>query len=158
MTNLFAPQGAQVWNSDLGEFINEDHRRFAEILHDLKPTYSLEYIPIAARETEQDRAKPWRIVDSPDNLAPYVVRYLSETEMLNPQAILSWLLAGDIVRHGAASVLQRIEAEENARRLMDLKRQEDEMADRIEYAAFLTSGGREKKHTLNLGDGRKIDR
>lgn len=158
MTINGAYTGARVWNSDLGEFINEDHRRFAEILRDLKPTYSLEYIPVSARETAEDREKPWRIIDSPDGLQRYVVRYMSEAEMLNPTAILSWLLAGDIVRHGAENVLRRIESEENARKLMELKRQEDELEDRIEYASFLVSGGRDKKHTINLGEGRKLER
>ena len=71
MDNLLS---ANVYSSELGEFINEDHRRFAEILHDLKPSYSLQYIPKNARVTEDDRVKPWRIIDAPDGYEPYIVR------------------------------------------------------------------------------------
>lgn len=158
MTHLFAPQSPTVWSSELGEFINEDHRRFAEILHDLKPTYSLQYIPKAQRESVEDRANPWRIIDSPPGVSPYLVRTMTEVEMNNPQEILAWLFAGDIVRHGTDAVLRQIEAKENAARLMELKRQEDELEDILEHTAFLASGGRNRLHTIRTGKGEKVER
>ena len=77
--------------------------------------------------------------------------------MKNPHKIIAWLFEGDVVSHGAENVLRRIEAEENAKKLMDLKRQEDELEDRIEYGAFLMSGGRNKLHTVKH-DGKKFER
>jgi hypothetical protein len=150
-------QSAQVFNSDLGEFVREDHVHFAQILKDLKPTYSLVYIPVKDRTTPEEKQKPWAILDSPDNLPPYIVRYMSEQEMKEPHKIVAWLFHGDVVRHGADTILKRIEAEENAKKLMELKRQEDELEDRIEFGAFIMSGGRDKLHTVKH-DGKKFER
>lgn len=150
-------QSSQVYNSDLGEFVSEDHIRFAQILKDLKPTYSLVYIPAKDRTTPEEKLKPWAIIDKPDNMQEYVVRFLSEQEMKEPYKIIAWLFDGDVVRHGADNVLRRIEAEETAKQLMELKRQEDELEDRIEFGAFIASGGRDKKHTVTH-NGKKFER
>lgn len=150
-------QSAQVYNSDLGEFVRDDHMRFAEILQDLKPTYKLVYIPVKDRSTPEEHLKPWAILDKPENLPEYIVRYISEEEMKEPHKILAWLFDGDIVRHGADNVLRRIEAEEQAKQLLELKRREDELEDRIEIAEFFVSGGRDKKHTFTY-NGKKYNR
>lgn len=141
-------QSAQVYNSDLGEFVSDNHKRFAEVLQDFKPTYSLVYIPKKDRTTPEDHQKPWAILDKPDNQREYIVRTMSDEEMKEPHKILAWLFDGDIVRHGAENVLKRIEAEENAKQLLELKRQEDNLEDRLEIIEFLASGGRDKKHTV----------
>jgi len=150
-------QSPQVYNSDLGEFVRDDHVRFAEILKDLKPTYSLVYIPQKDRSTPEEHQKPWAILDKPDSLQEYIVRYLSEEEMKEPHKILAWLFDGDLTRHGANNVLKRIEAEENAKQLLELKRQEDELEDRMEIAEFFVTGGRDKKHTFTY-NGKKFER
>ena len=77
--------------------------------------------------------------------------------MKQPHKVLAWLFDGDIVRHGAENVLKRIEAEENAKKLLDFKRQEEELEDRIDYADFLFTGGRDKKHTISH-NGKKFER
>ena len=150
-------QSHNVYNHYLKEFVSEDDMLFAQILKDLKPTYNLVYIPLKDRTTPEEKQKPWAILDKPDNLPEYVVRYMSEEEMKTPHKIIAWLFEGDVVRHGAENVLKRIEAEENAKKLMDLKRQEDELEDRIEYGAFLMSGGRNKLHTVKH-NGKKFER
>ena len=48
-------------------------------------------------------------------------------------------------------------SKENAKKLMELKRQEDELEDRIEFGAFIATGGRDKKHTFTH-NGRKFER
>jgi hypothetical protein len=78
--------------------------------------------------------------------------------MKNPTAVLQWIFAGDLEKNRPKDVLARIEAEQTAAELMKLKRQEDDLEDRIEHVTFLASGGRDKKHTINLGEGRKIER
>jgi len=150
-------QSAGVYNADLGEFVREDHMRFAEILKDLKPTYSLVYVPQKDRTTPEEKQKPWAIIEQPDDMHEYVVRFLSEEEMKEPHKILAWLFDGDITRHGADNVLKRIEAEENAKKLLELKRQEDEIEDRLEFGAFMATGGRDKLHTFTH-NGRKFER
>jgi hypothetical protein len=153
----FLGQSPNVYNPDLGEFVREDHMHLAQVLKDLKPTYNLVYIPVKDRTTPEEKQKPWAILDRPDNLSEYVVRYLSEEEMKQPHKVLAWLFDGDIVRHGAENVLKRIEAEENAKKLLDFKRQEEELEDRIDYADFLFTGGRDKKHTISH-NGKKFER
>jgi hypothetical protein len=153
----FLGQSPNVYNPDLGEFVREDHMHLAQVLKDLKPTYNLVYIPVKDRTTPEEKQKPWAILDWPDNLPEYVVRYLSEEEMKQPHKVLAWLFDGDIVRHGAENVLKRIEAEENAKKLLDFKRQEEELEDRIDYADFLFTGGRDKKHTISH-NGKKFER
>jgi hypothetical protein len=150
-------QSPSVYNSELGEFVSDDHVRLAQVLKDLKPTYSLVYIPVKNRTTPEEKLKPWAIMDKPDNLPEYAVRFLSDEDMKTPHKIIAWLFDGDVVRHGADNVLKRIEAEENAKKLMQLKRQEDELEDRIEYGAFLISGGRNKLHTVKH-NGKKFER
>ena len=129
----------------------------AQVLKDLKPTYNLVYVPVKDRTTPEEKQKPWAILDRPDNLPEYVVRYISEEEMKQPHKVLAWLFDGDIVRHGAENVLKRIEAEENAKKLLDFKRQEEELEDRIDYADFLFTGGRDKKHLITH-NGKKFER
>jgi hypothetical protein len=153
----FLGQSPNVYNPDLGEFVREDHMHLAQVLKDLKPTYNLVYIPVKDRTTPEEKQKPWAILDWPDNLPEYVVRYLSEEEMKQPHKVLAWLFDGDVVRHGAENVLKRIEAEENAKKLLDFKRQEEELEDRIDYADFLFTGGRDKKHTISH-NGKKFER
>jgi hypothetical protein len=150
-------QSPQVYNAELGEFVSDDHQRFAQVLKDLKPTYNLVYIPQKDRTTPEDHQKPWAILDKPDNQREYIVRTMSDEEMKEPHKILAWLFDGDIVRHGAENVLKRIEAEENAKQLMELKRQDDDLEDRIEIIEFLASGGRDKKHTVTY-NGKKFSR
>lgn len=150
-------QSPNVYNPDLGEFVREDHVHFAQILKDLKPTYKLVYVPVKDRTTPEEKQRPWAILDKPDNLPEYVVRYMSEEDMKAPHKIIAWLFEGDVVRHGADNVLKRIEAEENAKKLLNLKRQEDELEDRIDYGAFLMSGGRNKLHTVKH-NGKKFER
>ena len=142
-------RSAAVWNSDLGEFISDDHQHFAEILHDLKPTYSLVYIPKNERVTADDRSKPWAILEDRPGKPPYIVRYLTEVEMNRPQEVLSWLLEGDLDRNRPVDVLARIEARENAERLMAMKRREAELEDIISFGSFVASGGRDKLHTFH---------
>lgn len=150
-------QSPQIYNAELGEFVSDDHQRFAEVLKDLKPTYNLVYIPQKDRTTPEDHEKPWAILDTPDNQREYVVRAMSDAEMKEPHKILAWLFDGDLVRHGAENVLRRIENEEKAKQLMEFKRREDELEDMIDYADFLFTGGREKKHTITH-NGRKFER
>lgn len=150
-------QAPNVYNPDLGEFVREDHMHLAQVLKDFKPTYNLVYIPVKDRTTPEEQQKPWAILDKPDNLPEYVVRYLSESEMKEPHKVLAWLFDGDIVRHGADNILRRIEAEDNAKKLLDLKRQEDDLEDRLDHIEFLASGGRNKLHTVTH-NGKKFER
>lgn len=125
-----------VWNSELGEFVNEKHAHLAQVLTDYKPTLSLVYIP--KKDRDETDTKPWAILDSPANMPAHIIRYLTDAEMANPEAVLSWIFEGDLDKHRPDDVFARMEAKRAAAELLDLKRQEDELGDfydKIEFAA-----------------------
>lgn len=138
-----------IYNTEQQEFISGKHQRFAEILHDYNPYLSLSWIPPKARAAED--VKPFAIIDSSPWHEPHVVRYLTETELDRPDQILAWIFEGDLSKHSKASVLRRMELQELSAQLMDNKRQQEELDDRMEKGAFLISGGREGKHFIREG-------
>lgn len=127
-------RSSQVYNSDLGEFISEAHAHLAQVLNDYKPTLSLVYIP--KKDRSADDTKPWAILDSPANLPPHIIRYMSDAEMQNPAEILAWIFEGDLDKHRPDDVFARMEAKRAAQELMDLKRQEEELADHMDLIDF----------------------
>lgn len=127
-------RSSQVYNSDLGEFISEAHAHLAQVLNDYKPTLSLVYIP--KKDRSADDTKPWAILDSPANLPPHIIRYMSDAEMQNPAEILAWIFEGDLSKHRPDDVFARMEAKRAAQELMDLKRQEEELADHMDLIDF----------------------
>ena len=153
--SITAIANAGTWDSESGEFVNEDHRRLAEILHDYNPYFALAWIP--PKDRNADDTKPFAIVDNSPNVEQYIMRTLSEQEMKNPTAILQWVFEGDLNRNRPGDVLARMEAEELARKLMDTKRQEDVVAAQEDLMAFMVSGGREKKHYIRH-DGQTLRR
>lgn len=153
METSFATSG-QVWNSERGEFISQEHARLASVLHDYNPNLSLVYVP--AKERTAADTKPFAILESRPGFAPQIIRYLTELEMRDPKAVLAWVFNGDTARHGVRNIMSRIDNEVAAEKLLTLKRQEDDYEDRIELVAFLSSGGRNKLHTVKH-NGRKFE-
>lgn len=127
-------RSSTVWNSDLGEFISDAHAHLAQVLQDYKPTLSLVYIPVKDREATD--TKPWAILDSPANMAPHIIRYMSDEEMQKPAEVLSWIFEGDLTKHRPDDVFARMEAKRAAEELMNLKKQEEELADHMELIEF----------------------
>jgi hypothetical protein len=155
MTTSFA-SSAQVWNPEMGEFISESHRHLAEVLNDYNPNLNLVYIPIKDRLPGD--TKPFAILEHKPGWEPQIIRYLSEQDMKNPSAILAWVFEGDMTKNGGVNgLLRRIELQENAERLMVMKARQEELEDIIEYGAFLSTGGRNKLHTIHQ-NGKKIER
>lgn len=154
MTKLFGVN-AGTYDPELGEFISDSHVHLAAVIHDYKPTLSLVYIP---KKDQTAFDKPWAIIEKDPRFGESIIRYLSDAEMQSPSAVLAWLFNGDQDKQGTINVLQRIENEATAQKLLDLKRQEDELEDAIDHMQFYLSGGREKKHTLRMGKGKTIER
>jgi hypothetical protein len=133
MTTALA-HSSQVWNSDLGEFVSDAHVHLAQVLNDYKPTFSLVYIPKADRDA--DDTKPWAILDSPANMPAHIIRYLSDQEMQRPAEVLAWIFEGDLDKHRPDDVFARMELKRQAEELMNLKKQEEELADHYELIEF----------------------
>lgn len=141
-------RSATVWNSDLGEFINEKHAHLAQVLQDYKNTLSLVYIPKQQRDATD--TKPWAILDSPANMAPHIIRYLTDKEMEDPAAVLTWIFEGDLDKHRPDDVFAKMEAKRAAEELMNLKKQEEDLADYLDLFEF---AAKTNKHTWRH-DGR----
>ena len=155
MTHLFATAEGGTYDSELGEFISDAHVHLAAVIHDYKPTLSLVYIP---KKDQTGFEKPWAIVERDFRFGENIIRYLSTEEMQNPASILAWLFEGDQDKQGTKSVLQTIENHARAQQLLDLKKQEEELEDMIDHMEFYTSGGRDKKHTIQHAKGVKVER
>jgi hypothetical protein len=139
-------RSATVWNSDLGEFINEKHAHLAQVLQDYKNTLSLVYIPKQQRDATD--TKPWAILDSPANMAPHIIRYLTDKEMEDPAAVLTWIFEGDLSKHRPDDVFAKMEAKRAAEELMNLKKQEEDLADYLDLFEF---AAKTNKHTWRHG-------
>jgi hypothetical protein len=146
-----------VWNAALGEFINEDHSRMQQMLQDYAPgRYQLVYVPANKRETAFDEARPYAILERQRAGGFEPIRHLSERDMQDPAGVLAWLFNGDLARHRPEDVFKRIELEEKLRTDLIQRRHADQAAERMDYAAFLAKGGRDKKHTVQLRSGGKF--
>lgn len=146
---------AGVWNSDQGAFISEAHKTLASVLHDYNPNFSLVWVPPKDRDASD--VKPFAILDSTPGIQPYIVRYLSETEMTDTTAVLAWVFEGDLSKNRAVDVFAKITAREKAAELLQLRQREAELEDIIEFGAFVASGGRDKLHSFKH-NGRKYER
>lgn len=149
METSFATSG-QVWNSERGEFISTEHQAFAGILKDYNPCLSLVYIPMNDRG-DRDQF-PFAILEDAPGKEPYIVRYMTEEQMLHPEDVLTWLFEGDLRRHRPGDILTRIELREKAQELLKLKKREEELEDIADRGVFAATGGRDKLHTFKIGD------
>ena len=145
--------GLGVYSSEHGQVLDSNAMRVAQILNDYNPNFSLEFIP------EKDRAgeAPYRVVDRTPAFKPNVVRYITHEEMKTPQKILAAIWKGDQRHHSAESIINDMELEDRAARMLDLKRQEEAALENEEILAFYIGGGRDRRHYLRDGK-HKIER
>lgn len=149
-----------VWDSTRNEYISSDHLRFAQLLNEYDPKFSLEYVPANERLSAavEEQAKPFRIVERTAAHGRQVVRYLSEADMNRPEEVLAWVWEGDLAKHRATDVLDKIALKERAERMLKLAKQRDEAEERQEMVAYAVAGGRHNKSVVRMGNGIKIER
>lgn len=128
-------QTAGTWDSASGAFISESHAHLAQVLNDYNPNFSLVWVPPKDRDATD--VKPFAILDSSPGRPPYIIRYLSDAEMSNPAEVLAWVFEGDLSKHRAVDVFQKIEARERAEQILKLKKEEDELEDRIQFGEYV---------------------
>lgn len=145
----FETGAARVYDSNVRDFISRKHQHFAEILADYNHSLSLEFIPSLARD-ENDN-KPFRIVETTEQRGRQVVKYLSERELDDPQAILLWIFEGDFRKHSPDAIFNRLEARRLTEELLKEKDEADERAERIDLMANLAAGGRDGKNFYRHG-------
>ena len=110
--------------ADDGTWVSEAYERLARVVKDYDSWLELRYIP-PGRRTRDDK-KPYCVVDTRDNSA---VLYASELD--TPEQILARLFGADNLKE---NVLDRIEAQENAVRLLQMKEWEDKMEEAAQEA------------------------
>lgn len=128
----------------MGCFVSDAHVHLAAVLRDYNPHFSLVFIP--PKDRDETDTKPWAILDSSPAGAPYVMRYLSDDEMKDTNAILAWIFEGDLSKHRPADVFDKIKAREAADELLKLKEREEHLEDTADFADFLWN--RSPKHTI----------
>jgi len=132
--------------ADDGRWVDENFARMAEVVHDYDNHLELRWIPPDKR-TREDK-KPYVIWDTFYNKA---VLYASEIE--KPHEILARLFLAD---NANASVLQRLEKEEAAKKLLDQKAFMEKLEEAHDKANFLINT---PLHYIKLGknsEGRQI--
>jgi hypothetical protein len=130
-------------------------RRFAEIVHQYDPRIRLEYIPELSGSGLE---KPFRLVKDTAEHGTEILRYLSAAEMKRPQEVLVWLWEGDFAKHRPGEVFDRIQKRETAERMLKLKEDQDAAEARQDQLEWGIKGGRDRKHRLQLGRGRYLNR
>lgn len=140
-----ALQGAKVWSSELGEFVDQRHIILAGMLQDYDPRFSLAYLP-AAEQGAFGQFKPFMIQERTNDGHVVDIRGLTHAEMEDPAAILAWVAMGDVRRRGVNTVFTEMELKRLANEAMVERQREEERADRREMMETLAGGGRDRKH------------
>jgi len=138
-------QGAKVWSSELGEFIDQNHVILAGMLQDYDQRFSLAYLP-AANQSAFGVYKPFQIQERRNDGQLVAIRDLSYAEMRDPAEIMLWVARGDVARRGALTVFQEMEIKRLADEAFQERKHEEERADRREMIETLARGGRDRKH------------
>lgn len=138
-------QGAKIWSSELGEFVDQKHIILAGMLKDYNPRLSLAYLP-ASKQDSFGTMKPFQIQERRDDGRVVAIRDLTYKDMENPGAILAWCAKGDLVRRGANAVFAELELERLANEAFRERQLEEERADRREMIEAIAKGGRDRKH------------
>lgn len=115
--------------TDDGSWVNEHFHRLAEIIKDYDEFLELQWIPPGQRTTDADKKNPYRIIDNRNNS---VVMFASERD--SAEEILARLWGAD---NQNGSVLDRMEAKNDAQEAFNLKAKMEEQEMLNDFAAFL---------------------
>jgi hypothetical protein len=124
-----------------GHFVSAEHRRIAELINEYEPTLFLVWIPPDKRDHNEEY--PYAILHRPENLTPYIVRKVKESEMNTD--LIAWLWASDKAR-GGESPLELLQKQEDAREAMKLKRQQEEAAANADFMQSVLKGKNYFRH------------
>lgn len=119
-----------TFDPESGRALSVEHQRIAEIIHDYEPTLSLAWVPPENRALNEQY--PFAVIHSPEDAPAYIVMRLRENEV--DHRVLARLWGADS-KNG--NVLTNIEAEEAARKAVELKAREDEIEEAREMAAWM---------------------
>lgn len=139
-------QGAKVWSSELGEFVDQNHIILAGLLSDYSDgRLSLAYLP-SAEQGSFGQHKPFQIQERRNDGQLVAIRDLTYAEMRDPGEVMLWVARGDTARRGVMTVFQEMELKRLTEAAIEERRHEEERADRREMIETLARGGRDRKH------------
>lgn len=117
--------------TESGRFVSQKWMFLAEMLQDYNSNLELRWIPTELRSPE-DRDKPYMVVSRDKQGKEYVVLYASELDQ--PEEIMTRIINSDM-KHG--NVLDRMEVRNNVQKLFELRKQEEELAEREDFSRWL---------------------
>jgi hypothetical protein len=119
-----------ILDPDSGRALPADANRIAQLIHDYDPTLELAWVPPETRALNE--AEPYAIIHRPPNAEPYIVMRIRETEL--DHRVIAKLWYND---NQNGNVLNKIEAEEDAIRALELLKQEEAIEEAKEKAAWM---------------------
>ncbi|HEY0770701.1 MAG TPA: hypothetical protein VGD31_10245 [Sphingobacteriaceae bacterium] len=114
---------------DIDTWVSAEFQRLAEIVNEYDHHLFLEWIPPDKRESLYDKTKTFRIVDDRNNKV-----VLWADSISNPKEILARLWSMDLQR---GDVVGRMDAENRAAQVIQLKERLDEMEAAKDLSAFV---------------------
>jgi hypothetical protein len=132
---------AYILDSEVGHFISEEHRHVAELINDYEPTLFLVWIPPDKRAFNEEF--PFAILHRPEGHPEYIVRKVRENEV--NADLIAWIWMNDQAR-GGKDVLSRVQAMEDAREAMKLKKQAEQAEANGDLAMSILKGKNYYRH------------
>lgn len=114
-----------------GRFVSQKWMFLAEMLQDYNPSLELRWIPIEKRAVE-DRDKSYMVVHTDKQGKMYTVLYASELDQ--PEEVMTRIINSDM-KHG--NVMDRMEVRNQVNKLFELRKKEEELAEKEDFAAWL---------------------
>ena len=130
------------FDKESGYILHAQHQRIAEIIKDYNPELELVWIPPDRRDPED--VKPFAVVHNQKDGSQYPVMFLSEDEM--DHRVLKRIFLSDMTKARPQDVMNEIEAEEAAKRIMAAKEQEDIAAEKRDFAMSLLRSNKNWYH------------
>jgi hypothetical protein len=139
-----------VPNAD-GAFVSETQRRVAEIIKDYDPYLELAYIPPESRGLD-DYGKEFAVIHRPPGREPYYVFFAGKDEI--DERLIARLFMNDQTR---GNVMNMLEAHENARQVLDMKRKMEEAEERKEFIIDVLKSPKDTymHNGVNMKNGRR---
>lgn len=132
-----------------GGFINEKHRRIAELINAFDPEVEVLWIP---RDKRGPGDKAYALRHSPGNNPPYIFMTIDEEDF--DERVLAQVFEMNEAANGPVTVADRLDMQDQARRAVEMWAQKEKLEEARDFAQFLWMT---PKHTVNLGGGRKIN-
>lgn len=120
------------FDEESGRFINAEHMRIAEIIHDYDPRLELAWIPPDQRDPVD--VFPYVVIYNHPDGSRQAVFYLTEAEL--DHRVIARLFRNDTQRRGSETVWEEMQAEQLALDLLRKKKEQDELAEKWEFGIW----------------------